>query len=146
MSLQSGVLGLDTAITETGRQAPGKQKRQRCTGLNQNMAQGGQEEVKDQYSSVQVSKTLKSSICRCVSSSPCLSHSHTLIEPSTQRKNKDFYSFKYMCCCVFILRLFSTKTCRDRPTNPCRDLPINLNISNYTPELGRLYPSTTGTD
>ena len=29
---------------------------------------------------------------------------------------------------------------------PCRDLPININISSYTPALGQLYPGTTGTD
>ena len=29
---------------------------------------------------------------------------------------------------------------------PCRDLPININISSYTPALGQLYPGTAGTD
>ena len=28
----------------------------------------------------------------------------------------------------------------------CRDRPININMSSYTPALGQLYPSTTETD
>ena len=44
---------------------------------------------------------------------------------------------------------YTTNNCLNRFLNSmytCRDLPININISSYTPALGQLYPSTTGTD